>query len=247
MSSAARPPTATFYLKACSPVFPTEAAITRILAASNPDLLPIVVATDDAENWLLMGDLGKTFLGDGAVAGWPAGLRAQAAIQRRWLGRTDELARAGFERRGLAALASQISALPELPLLAPMKPESRRRLEAAIPRLIEACERLSAIGPAETIVHGDLHPWNIADVDGRSIVFDWSDSCIGHPFLDLATYVGRTRDVAGAAGLRRCLPGVVVGPHEARRAGGSGSPGPPPERPSPGRELSADRRRGSRG
>ena len=191
-----------FFLKACSPVFPTEPAITRVLAASDPDLLPNVVAVDAAENWLLMGDIGKTFVGDAPLGRWPDGLAAQAAIQRRWLGRTDELAEAGFERRGLAELASQIPGLPELPLLAPMKPESRRQLEAAIPRLLEGCDRLSTIGPPETIVHGDLHPWNVADVDGRSIVFDWSDSCIGHPFLDLVTYVGRTADVAAR---RACI------------------------------------------
>lgn len=195
-----------FFLKACSPVFPTEPAITRILAASDPDRLPNVVAVDEAENWLLMADLGKTYVGDAPVARWPDGLAAHAAIQRRWLGRTDELATAGFERRGLAELASQIPALPELSLLAPMKPESRRLLEAAIPRLVEACERLTAIGPAETIVHGDLHPWNVADVDGPSIVFDWSDSCIGHPFLDLVTYVGRTADVAA----RRACVGAYL-------------------------------------
>jgi Ser/Thr protein kinase RdoA (MazF antagonist) len=183
-----------FFLKACSPVFPTESAITRVLAASDPDRLPTVVAVDEAENWLLMADLGKAFVGEAPLARWPDGLAAHAAIQRRSLGRTDDLAKAGFERRGLAALASQIPALPELSLLAPMAPASRRRLESAIPRLLEACERLAAIGPPETIVHGDLHPWNVADVDGRSIVFDWSDSCIGHPFLDVVTYVGRTAD-----------------------------------------------------
>ncbi len=196
-----------FFLKACSPVFPTEPAITRVLAASDPDLLPNVIAVDEAENWLLMGDIGKTFVGDAPVGRWPDGLAAQAAIQRRWLGRTDELAAAGFERRGLAELASQIPGLPELPLLAPMKPESMHQLEAAIPRLVEACERLSAIGPPEAIVHGDLHPWNVADIDGRSIVFDWSDSCIGHPFLDLVTYVGRTADVATR---RACVDAYVA-------------------------------------
>jgi len=196
-----------FFLKACSPVFPTEPAITRVLAASDSDLLPNVVAVDEAENWLLMGDIGKTFVGDAPVGRWPDGLAAQAAIQRRWLGRTDELASAGFERRGLAELASQIPRLLELPLLAPLKPESMRQLEAAIPRLVEACERLGAIGPAETIVHGDLHPWNVADVDGRSIVFDWSDSCIGHPFLDLVTYVGRTADVAAR---RACVDAYLA-------------------------------------
>lgn len=209
LSSVIRGETAdgTFYLKGCSPVFPTEAAITRVLAASDPERLPRVVAVDETENWLLLGDLGNSFVGDAPLARWPDGLVAHAAIQRRWLGRTDELARAGFERRGLAALASQISALPELPLLAPMKPESRRLLEAAIPRLIEACERLTAIGPPEAIVHGDLHPWNVADVDGRSIVFDWSDSCIGHPFLDLVTYVGRTRDIAAR---RACVDAYLA-------------------------------------
>jgi phosphotransferase family enzyme len=196
-----------FFLKACSPVFPTEPAITRVLAASDPDLLPTVVAVDEAENWLLMGDIGKAFVGDAPVGRWPAGLAAQAAIQRRWLGRTDELAAAGFERRGLAELASQIPGLPELPLLAPMKPESMRGLVAAIPRLVEACERLTAVGPPETIVHGDLHPWNVADIDGRSIVFDWSDSCVGHPFLDLVTYVGRTADVAAR---RACVDAYVA-------------------------------------
>lgn len=196
-----------FFLKACSPVFPTEPAITQVLAASDPALLPTLVAVDEAENWLLMGDIGKTFVGDAPVDRWPAGLAAQAAIQRRWLGRTDELAAAGFERRGLAELASQIPGLPELPLLAPMKPKSMRQLVAAIPRLIEACERLRAIGPPETIVHGDLHPWNVADVDGRSIVFDWSDSCIGHPFLDLVTYVGRTADVAAR---RACVDAYLA-------------------------------------
>ena len=196
-----------FYLKACSPVFPTESAITRVLAGSDPERLPRVVAVNETENWLLLGDLGSSFVGDAPVARWPDGLASHAAIQRRWLGRTDDLARAGFERRGLAALASQIPALPELSVLAPMKPESRRRLEAAIPRLVEACERLTAIGPPETIVHGDLHPWNVADVDGRSIVFDWSDSCIGHPFLDLVTYVGRTRDVAAR---RACVDAYLA-------------------------------------
>jgi phosphotransferase family enzyme len=197
----------TFYLKGCSPVFPTESAITRVLAESDPERLPRVVAVNDAENWLLLGDLGKSFVGDGPVARWPEGLAAHAAIQRRWLGRTDDLAAAGFERRGLAALASQIPRLPELSLLAPMKPESRRRLVAAIPRLVETCVQLAALGPPETIVHGDLHPWNVADVDGRSIVFDWSDSCIGHPFLDLATYVGRTREVAAR---RACVDAYLA-------------------------------------
>ncbi len=151
-----------------------------------------MVATDDAENWLLMGDLGKTIIGDEPVAAGRLGsLRRPPSSDAGWVGPMSW-------RRP----ASSGAAWPSLPRRSRgcrscrcsprCHPDPRDRLEAAIPRLVEACERLSAIGPAETIVHGDLHPWNVADVDGRPIVFDWSDSCIGHPFLDLATYVGRT-------------------------------------------------------
>ena len=184
------------FLKACSPIFPTEVSITRALAAADPARTPTVIAGDEAENWLLMEDIGESFIGDAPVARWPDGLVTQAVIQRRWLNRGAELAALGFEQRGLAELARQIPAMPDLALLAPMGDKGLDRLRAAIPRLVEACARLAAIVPAETIVHGDLHPWNVADVDGRSIVFDWSDSCIGHPFVDVVTYLGRTPDVA---------------------------------------------------
>src|SRR5262245_50429292 len=36
-----------------------------------------------------------------------------------------------------------------------------------------------------TLVHGDLHPGNIARHQGGYRFFDWPDACLAHPFCDL--------------------------------------------------------------
>jgi Ser/Thr protein kinase RdoA (MazF antagonist) len=39
-------------------------------------------------------------------------------------------------------------------------------------------------GLPDTLAHGDLHPGNVA-YDGHDLrLFDWTDACISHPFLD---------------------------------------------------------------
>ena len=194
------------FLKACAAVFRAEPRLTATLASASPDLLPEVIATNDEDGWLLMGDLGTTFLGDEPVDRWADGLDTLATIQRHWVGRGDELAAAGFEHRGLDALARRLPALLGDPALGSLDADLRRSLAAALPRLTDACYALAEIGPPATVVHGDFHPWNVARQDGRTIAFDWSDAAIGHPFLDLVTWVGRTPDVAA----RRQMVGHYV-------------------------------------
>ena len=55
------------------------------------------------------------------------------------------------------------------------------------PRLLDACDRLAALGPGPTVMHGDFHPWNVLRADERIVVIDWSDAAMGHPFTELAT------------------------------------------------------------
>jgi aminoglycoside phosphotransferase (APT) family kinase protein len=40
-----------------------------------------------------------------------------------------------------------------------------------------------------TLVHGDFHAGNVAFKDGRHLIFDWTDLCIAHPFVDLSTFL----------------------------------------------------------
>ncbi|HET7072010.1 MAG TPA: phosphotransferase [Nocardioides sp.] len=62
--------------------------------------------------------------------------------------------------------------------------------------MVDSCRRLDAIGPGPTLVHGDFHPWNITFGPDATRVFDWTDAAVSHPFVDLATFVFRTRDLS---------------------------------------------------
>ena len=190
------------YLKASAPLFDGEAAVTASLARATPDLVTRVAAVEPTEGWLLMDDHGEAHLGDQPPERWVEGLEVHATIQRHWATRTDELARTGAALRPLAELAT---ALPDfasrLALTGEFSAADRRAWDATLPALVESCHRLDALGPAPTLVHGDFHPWNVADGPGGPRLFDWTDAAISHPFTDLAVYVTRARDIA----LRRTM------------------------------------------
>jgi aminoglycoside phosphotransferase (APT) family kinase protein len=55
-------------------------------------------------------------------------------------------------------------------------------------------------------VHGDLHLGNVAHDEGRLSIFDWTDACLAHPFVDLVTLHG-----ASPEGERQALREAYVG------------------------------------
>ena len=205
ISMVLRAPTAAgdLYLKATSPVFAREAVLTARLAEATPDLVTGSAAIEPDEGWLLMYDLGGEPLGDAPEERWGPGLEVYGRIQRAWSGRARELTEAGAETRSLADLAESARRLADqAPLAEEFSADERASWLAAVPDLVRACERLQALGPDQTISHGDLHPWNVASTPDGPRVFDWSDVAIAHPFLDLAVYVTRAKDVARRRALR---------------------------------------------
>jgi Ser/Thr protein kinase RdoA (MazF antagonist) len=62
-----------------------------------------------------------------------------------------------------------------------------RQLRGLAPRLRAMCAELAAYQIPQTLVHGDLHGDNVAARDGHTLVFDWTDACLSHPFFDLMT------------------------------------------------------------
>jgi hypothetical protein len=196
-----------FFFKGSSDIFRREAVVTAALAERTPDLLPDVIAVDGAEGWMLMRDLGAPELGDQDTSLWHHGVKAQALIQRSWLRRTDELVDLGLPVRSLTDLAEQVLDLAEDPLLmGRASSDLRERWLAAAPALADSCRRLNEIGPGPTLVHGDFHPWNVVFGAGGTRVFDWTDAAVSHPFVDLATYVFRTPDLAAR---RQMVDGCV--------------------------------------
>lgn len=190
------------FLKCAGPMFAHEASITRALAGRMPGHVPEVIAIEPDENWLLMGDLGADIVGLGPAEGWGDGLARLAELQLAWAGEPVALIRAGLPRRPLAALAADLPGfLGQNGLGDRLRPAVRDEWDAAVPRFVEACERLDGLGVPDTVVHGDFHPWNVARTSRGLVVFDWSDASLGPPFVDLPTTLGRTPDVA----IRRSL------------------------------------------
>jgi Phosphotransferase enzyme family len=186
-----------FYLKCSADIFASEAAVTAALAAHSPDLLPDVIAVDEQRGWLLMADFGDRTLGDDPPDQWHRALPTYAALQQDWLDRGAQLTELGARDRPLTDLADRVAATADDDLLmAMLEPDLRERWLAAAPTLAECCRRLGSLGPGATLVHGDLHPWNVATDFVGMRFFDWTDAAVSHPFVDLATFIPRCDDPA---------------------------------------------------
>ena len=187
------------FLKSCAAIFATEPEITLALDRALPGVGPPVVAIESERRWLLMRDVGGRPLGDEPPDRWASGLAVFGVVQRSWREAANALPaglQVELEDRTPVRLAEALPRLIDDPALARLTPADRERLRVELPRLVDACHELVDLWPLEAIVHGDFHPWNVHVDDERISIIDWSDSAIGHPFFDLPTFLGRTRDAA---------------------------------------------------
>ncbi len=176
------------YLKvpARLPLFVDEAAVTARLAERFPDHVPAPLAVEPERGLLLLPAFEH-------LPGWGAPLPERAEMLRRFgrlqreaAGQVDELLAAGCLDRRLEVLEAQIDPLvADEDATRKLTEEERAELADLAPTLREFCRRLADVGPAPTLVHGDLHMGNTARLDGRVVYFDWTDACIAHPFIDL--------------------------------------------------------------
>jgi hypothetical protein len=193
-----------FFLKCSAPYFQAEPRIVAALARRTPDLVPEVIAIEPDEGWLLMGDVGGRILGRQPEATWPEAMPRIAALQGAWAGHTGELAAAGAQVRPLGALADAIPGFLDREGLGNrLDADVRTRWLEALPGLVDACRRLEAIGLPDALIHGDLHPWNVALNDDGLRVFDWSDGAIGPSFVDLPVFIVRAKEPEVRVRLRK--------------------------------------------
>jgi hypothetical protein len=188
--------TGRLFLKCPAPAWAGEARIVTALAERSPGLVPSLAAVEADAGWLLLHDLGDRRLGHEPVGAWAAALVRFADIQQAWSNDLAGLRAAGAPRRPLDALAAAIPPLVEdEAIVSQLSQQQRERVEEAVPRLVAACHRLDELGPPESLVHGDLHPSNIAVTDHGTVVFDWSDAAVAHPFLDLPIFLAASAEV----------------------------------------------------
>ena len=201
------------WFKATCQHFRHEPVITRTLGSLVSEAVPTVLAVDERRSWMLLAPLPETDADD------PRRLIAAAAalarIQIHATERVDELRAAGCPDRGLRptleAFAALVHGSDELERLSAAR---REAAVAMLPWVTSQLEELFDCGIAETLVHGDLHSGNIAG-DDRPVIFDWTDACIGHPFLDAAHLV-RHADERHVAAIRQAYTSPWHGGDHAR-------------------------------
>ncbi|MGK7935387.1 MAG: phosphotransferase family protein [Xenococcaceae cyanobacterium] len=168
------------------PLFCDEPIVTRELASLFPQHIPTVISIDRQRHWMLLDDFGKP-IGDNVSLKVQQDIyRLFAQIQIQSVEHRAHLLAVGCLNRGLDILHSQID-----PLINDENSRSELstaeidRLYTLAPDLKNLCSQLASYKIPETLVHGDLHLNNIASYKNSYLFFDWTDSCISHPFFDL--------------------------------------------------------------
>lgn len=171
-------------------LFAHEPLLLQKLSADRPGAVLAPLAIDEKRAWMLLPDAGGPLSDQTDISVWIDALRGHARLQRSYVDQTDRLLEfSGVDRR-LAVLDAELDRLlgPN-PATDRLEPDERARLPRRAEQLREAITELAAIGVPETLLHGDLHPRNIAVRDGQVLAFDWTDGSVSHPFLDLVTFV----------------------------------------------------------
>jgi len=171
-------------------LFAHEPVLLKKLSDDRPGSVPAPLAIDEKRAWMLLPDLGSPLGAAPDSALWIDALQRHARLQRSYVDQTDRLLALSCVDRRLAVLDAELDRLfgPN-PATERLEAGERARLPRRAEQLREAIKELAAIGVPETLLHGDLHPRNIAVRDGRVLAFDWTDAAVSHPFLDLVTFV----------------------------------------------------------
>jgi hypothetical protein len=171
-------------------LFAHEPLLLQKLSDERPGAVPAPLAIDEKRAWMLLPDLGTPLADEPDVPVWIDAVRSHARLQRSYADQPDRLLEFSAVDRRLAVLDAEVDRLFG-PNAATDRLDSTERalLPHRAEQLREAITELAAIGVPETLLHGDLHPRNLAVRDGRVLPFDWTDAAVSHPFLDLVTFV----------------------------------------------------------
>ena len=177
-----------YYFKAAPTAFRHEAAVTEVLAQRFPDAIPRPIAIDGERGWMLTADFGDQLVATMEPSYWEGSLDALAGLQRRSVASVEFLLESGCQDRRPGRLETQVEELASEG--SEWLPDAMlQRLRAGLSRFHELCEEVASAPIPNTLVHGDLHADNIVISDGDYLIFDWTDACIAHPFIDAATFL----------------------------------------------------------
>ncbi len=172
------------WFKACAAVQAFEPRLTAELYARWPDRVTEVLAVDEAQRWLLLGDAGIAVgeLGNSRQA-WLDALPLYAELQKGEMSHALDHIAHGVPDLRMAELPAGYERLLASEL--PIARDDVDRLRDYAPRFTELCGALAELGIEESVQHDDLHTKNLYSDGTKFRVVDWGDSSIAHPFFSL--------------------------------------------------------------
>lgn len=184
------------YLKCCGPTQRHEPGLTALLDREFPGVVPEVIALHPEQPWMLVAEGGTklrdAFSGDELLRAWRDILPRYARLQRALAARTPDLLALGTpDRRAellVTGFAEVVASEPELSgeRTDRLTSDEQRTLLSLGPTIADRLRELAGLGIGDTLQHDDLHDGNVLVRDGRTLIFDWGDACVSHPFLTLA-------------------------------------------------------------
>jgi hypothetical protein len=169
--------------------------LTALLVAFAPTDLPTLVARHPRRDWMILADGGRkvrdVFHGRDLLREWARVLPRYAEIQIALLGRERQLRATGTPDLRLERIPSVVERMlaDEGTIRRPgydlVSAQDEGRVRAALAVVAERCAELADLGIGPSIDHSDLHDANVLIRRGRTVVFDWGDAYVTHPFLSL--------------------------------------------------------------
>ncbi|MEV4260351.1 aminoglycoside phosphotransferase family protein [Kribbella sp. NPDC049584] len=180
-------------------LFAHEPLFLQQASSDHPGEVPAPIAIDAKRAWMLLPDLGTPLAAETDLDVWIDAVRRHARLQRGYADQPERLVDITCVDRRLAVLDAELDRLlgPN-PMTDQLGPDERGLLPDRAKQLRGAINELAAIGIPETLLHGDLHPRNIAVRGDQILAFDWTDAALSHPFLDLVTFAEEERSPLSA-------------------------------------------------
>jgi len=178
-----------FYFKAVAdlPRLANEPIIAATLVARYPHLIPSPICTDPARRWMLTAAFGPTLEDperDRDLLIEAVHLYGQMQLDS--AAHTAELMETDLFGYNLDELPTKVETLlQEQAVVELLEPDEVSALHLHLPLLHEYIDRLATSPIPQTIVHGDFAIHNIAQHNGKPLVFDWTQAGISFPFFDM--------------------------------------------------------------
>lgn len=175
-----------------------ESMVADTLGARYPHLIPKPVCIDAGRRWMLTAAFGPTLenpkrdkelLVQAAHAFGQMQLDSAAHLTD--LLETDTW---GCDLQRLPFTWEKY--LRESKVMKLLEAEEVAALQRYLPQIKEYIGQLADSPIPQTIVHGDFGPYNIAQRDGKPLIFDWTHVGISFPFFDMVELLHRVRPLS---------------------------------------------------